>query len=65
MPLSSPASVSSSTNSGASRLVSESFQFTSRPVGVPNSAGSNEVGRSDRVWMGTKGSADARWAGPE
>jgi hypothetical protein len=30
------------------------FQLTSRPVGTAKSAGSNDVGRSDRVCTGTK-----------
>ena len=40
-------------NSGASRETGVCFQLTSRPVGVPNSFGSNDRGRSERVCTGT------------
>lgn len=56
-----PSSPSAVRNSGVSAATGVCFQFTSRPVGVPKSSGSNECGRSERVCTGTN-PASATWA---
>ena len=59
-----PSSVGVSANSALSRSTGVKRHSSSRPVGMPKSATSNEVLRSARDWSGTNAAPESVWPRP-